>query len=570
MKKLKKVITFTLILLTCFSSICAEMYFETQVVNDSQVLKENHWIYQDFKIIFSECRISAFFDVAPISVGELKFYLKQIDYEKLSLSGQNLYDKIYNFLYNQPKATTKYNIGLRLNPEFYLTTNKDIESSIRYFYKDWPATLPVIIGIADNFALQADFFYGKHFYSSIDSSSITNIPFKMKDGDGEFPKFAYGNMTWLFNNWGIAAQIGKEGFRIGETQLGSVIYNSTFETDAYSVFSAFTEKFKYDLIFSQVNYDRFLYLHTFNINFFPNLKITLTEGGLREGPIELRFFNPIMLVHSFFPAKDYERDLNEKYDLDNHYCAYFGITLDYYPIPNLRLYGLWSQTENQSKSELASGNYGKLLPNGYGLQLGADFNYPSKHGGFYIANIEGLYTSPFLYVKQSPNWSLVKYRFDLNHQKKDVASWIGSPFGPDTFALTTSFGYKQPEKWSAKFSYLLVMKGEIDADTLLTTSKPDQEKHPDDQNEYPAYYPAVNYYLGIEDLEDAIIRARDISLTGIVQYTNKFTLSGEFFITPKLKSSMDTSYIFVFNNKHKKDNFQQGFEIKLALTYNIF
>ena len=245
-------------------------------------------------------------------------------------------------------------------------------------------------------------------------------------------------------------------------------------------------------------------------------------------------FNPTTLIHQFFPAKVYERDLEEKYDLDNHYCAYFGITLDYYPIKNLRLYGLWSQTENQSKAEINSGKYGKLLPNGYGLQIGADYIHPSVKGGFYTANIEGLWATPFLYVKQSPDWSLISYRFDLNNQSKDVASWIGTPFGPDTIAFTTSFGYQQPQKWSAKVSYLFLMKGELDADTLITV-KAKPKDNPEDQTEYPAYYPAVSYYLGNESLEDAIARARDMGLTGIVQYKNTISVSGEYYFTNKIK-----------------------------------
>lgn len=556
------------LLITIFTlPLFGEVFSTQQITNDSQLLKENHWIYKELNILLTEARTTAFVDTAPLSVGELKFYLKSINYENLSTNGQNLYDKIYSYLYNQPNAITRYSFGLKINPELYARTNQNIESSVRYYYQDWALTLPIIIGISDYFTLETDFFLGNVYRESIKPKTITNIPLNANSVETDFPKYTYGNAGIYFENWGITGTVGKEGFSIGDTQLGSIIYNSTFETEAYSVLSAYTQKFKYNMIFSQVEYDKFLYLHNLNFKLFPNLKISITEGGLRNGPIELKFFNPIMLVHQYFPAKIYERDLDDKYDLDNQYCAYFGITVDYYPIKNLRLYGLWAQTENQGKEELKS-TYGQLLPNGYALQIGADYIHPSNKGGYYLANIEGLYTSPFMYIKQSPDWSLIRYRFDLNNQKKDVASWIGTPFGPDTIALTSSFGYQQPGKWGAKLSYLLVMKGEIDADTLITV-KATPKNDPDDTTEYPAYYPAVSYYLGKETAEAAIDRARNMNLTGTVQITNRITASGEYYFTDKIKLTGEGSYIFVFNNQHKKNNFQQGLELKLALSYNL-
>lgn len=567
--KLKKLILTLLSLLIFNSTIFAQLYSTKNPINDSQLLYGNHWIYDSLYKLSLESREVAFIDTPPLAVGEIKFYLSQFDYEKLSPSGQDLYEKVYQYLYTQPTTPTRIAIGFSLNPELYGRTNKNIESDITYFYKNYPVNLPIILGISNNVAMGADFFLGKDFPASKNIDSITNIPFGSDQMESDFPKVAYGNIGGYFENWGITAKISKQGLTIGKTQLGSVIYNSTFETEAVSTLTAYSPNFNYNLIFSQVNYHKYLYLHNFNIKLFPNLKISLTEGGLRDGPIEIKYFNPTTLIHQFFPAKVYERDLEEKYDLDNHYCAYFGITLDYYPIKNLRLYGLWSQTENQSKAEINSGKYGKLLPNGYGLQIGADYIHPSVKGGFYTANIEGLWATPFLYVKQSPDWSLISYRFDLNNQSKDVASWIGTPFGPDTIAFTTSFGYQQPQKWSAKVSYLFLMKGELDADTLITV-KAKPKDNSEDQTEYPAYYPAVSYYLGNESLEDAIARARDMGLTGIVQYKNTISVSGEYYFTNKIKFTGEGSYIFVFNNNHEKNNFQQGLEVKLSLSYNIF
>ena len=265
---------------------------------------------------------------------------------------------------------------------------------------------------------------------------------------------------------------------------------------------------------------------------------------------------------------NYERNNPlKKYDLGFSYCAYLGINLDYYPVENLRLYLLWAQTEFQLPSELTS-KYGKMLPDGYGIQTGFDLVIPTQQKGYYTGNLEVLYTAPYLYVEQSPDWSLINFRFDKMNQHTDVASWIGTPYGPDTFALITSFGYKQPEKWSANLEYLLSMKGCINADTLL--EKAQSKKDPADPTLYPSYYPSVSEKLGLEDTEDAIKRSRASGLTGTIQYKNSISLSGEYYITKKLIAAAKGTYVFVFNNNHEKNNFQQGLQLKLSLTYNIF
>lgn len=551
----------------------------SQVVNDAQLLKSENWIYDALEILNLENRTTVFLDNKPLSVGELKFYFSQIDFETLSDSGKNLYQQVEEYLFttkylwknwksqNKNKdSATRLSIGLNLNPEFYGRTNKSIPSTIEYFYKDWPLNVPLIFGISNYVALQLDCFLGKNFESSVSPTSFTNIPLSDFEREYEYPKFTYGNIGSNFGDWGLSATIGKEGFSIGDTKLGSVIYNSTFETDAYSVFSVYSPNFKYNLIFSQVDYKKFLYLHNFNLKLFPNLKISFTEGCLRNGGFELRFLNPTMILHSFYSASTYSRDSNSSYDLGNHYCSYMGITIDFTPIKNLRLYALWAQTELQTKDELKYFS-GKLLPDGFGLQIGADFLIPQKNQRFYLLNIESLYTSPFLYLKQSPEWSMVRIRNDKKHSK-DVISWLGTPFGPDSFALTCSLIYQQPQKWTIGVGNLFIMKGEIDKHTLLETSPATDENN---GQLYPSYYPSVAYELGLyNSKEEAISIAQKKGLTGIIQYRNDFSLFGEYYLLSNLKVSLEGTYSLIFNGNHIKGNFQQGFEVKFSCIYKVF
>ena len=99
---MKKVFSF-LLLIFVFTNLNA------QVVNDGQLLKSDFWIYQDLETLSLESKEVLFWDTTPVSVGEIKFYLKQLDYEKLSQNGKDLYNKVYDYLY-----TTSY-IGKNLS-----------------------------------------------------------------------------------------------------------------------------------------------------------------------------------------------------------------------------------------------------------------------------------------------------------------------------------------------------------------------------------------------------------------------------------------------------------------------
>ena len=80
----KKILVLLILSLSFFTTFA-------QVTNDSQLLKENHWVYDAIYTLSFESKEVLFLDTPPISVGEIKFYLKQINYDTLSHSGKNLY-----------------------------------------------------------------------------------------------------------------------------------------------------------------------------------------------------------------------------------------------------------------------------------------------------------------------------------------------------------------------------------------------------------------------------------------------------------------------------------------------
>ena len=184
--------------------------------------------------------------------------------------------------------------------------------------------------------------------------------------------------------------------------------------------------------------------------------------------------------------------------------------------------------------------------------------------------LEGIYTNPYLYVKHDPAWSMYNGSTSLGKSAEGaVGSWIGTPFGPDAMGGQFSAEYKYLDKWNVAFKYLFMAHGEIGFG-LFNSEKIERNG----QNFYD-YYPAAKYRIHkdewtAEQIAENEKEARSWALSGVVQYTNRITLSGSWQINNHFKVEGQTIYSFIFNNHSKKNNFQQGLEVGLAGTYYLF
>ena len=168
--------------------------------------------------------------------------------------------------------------------------------------------------------------------------------------------------------------------------------------------------------------------------------------------------------------------------------------LEYIPVRNLRLYGIYNQIEIQSYWE-RDNYWGRYYPDSIGLQIGADYTliFPD----FSKLKIEGefIYNSPYMYIKQTPSSSLYRVRRDMQtHQR--VYSWIGSPYGPDCMGGELKFTYDRNKKWKAELGYSFIAKGEHDFSIFERTVI-----DPESGAEYYDYYPSVKYKLQDKDFD---------------------------------------------------------------------
>ena len=561
-------------------------FLNAKVINDGQIIPPESQIYEDFLKLQANSTLLSFTNNTPLSVNELKFYLKQYDYDTLDQDGQYLYNKIYEQLYEKEDLFPKlldfhFTLHPQLNLEFYYKTNKDIGWGFEYYFRDNIISAPLNMGFGDNVAMGGNFFLGKNYIAASRNDNFCNFPlnitekFDPLDVEFYFPTFAYASFGKAYDNWGYNLHAGKQGKTIGQTLTGSIIYNKTFETDAYFELDLFTKAVKFTMDVVQVssnrmdniqqgsNTERYLYLHQFDIRLFKKLKLSLIEGSLVVNPFSLRFLNPLPFMHQFGGWLNYSTDENKNIYRETNFCADFAYMLEYVPVTNLRLYAIYNQIEMQLPYERGN-SWGRYYPNSIGLQLGANYSYYFENNSSLNFKGEFIYNSPFMYVKQTPSASLYKFRIDMQTKEK-VYSWIGSPYGPDCLGGDLNIEYSHPF-FKVGIDYTILAHGQNDF-TLFESMTKDKQ--------YYDYYPSVEYklrkegYATDEDEDQLYKKAMTLKLSGIKQITNSVAINGAYFINDNFELNGRILFNYILNNKHLKNKNDFGVEFDIAVTYKI-
>lgn len=582
--------------------LCISLYSHSY--RSKELIPADHWIYDAIYEIALENGSITLADTAPLSVEEISFYLSQYDYESLSDHGKNTYDRIYDYLDSEYYTLDLHPVKLGFNfyatpellyksndqidwtfatsytgnsyTEYTLDDSNNIQSSVVQsdvgmgsFYSNNSlarplGTVPIYLDFGDLIYIETDPYFAKNFWSMSDDDNFSNIPLAISDVDFLWPKTAYLSTGYHFDSgWGLNMQLSRSGFQYGRTLTGSIVYNNTFETDMYCNMALYSKNFKYSLNVVEVNNDRFLYLHSIQAVLAKKLKISVLEGTFINDSFELRYLNPLMIMHSYGSWMQYCTEEERQYYREAHVCAYFALTGEFVPVKNLRLYFLFAQNELETGDELKS-VYGQSLPNGIGLQGGLEYILPDNNLGKWTFGLEGVYTSPYLYVKQGKDWSLISYRTNMLRSKyTNIYSWIGSPFGPDCLAAEAKVSYNKKEQWGFDLSYLFVAHGENSFAMF-------DSEYTNNDGTWWAYYPSVLRLLGILSDEEARDMARDMWLTGTIQYTNQVTVSGFWQINKHFKIDASIVYSVILNAYNQQNNFQQGVQLSTGFEYKLF
>ncbi|MCL2094183.1 MAG: hypothetical protein FWH12_08325 [Treponema sp.] len=532
------------------------------------MIHPGHWSYDALAFLSREQGL-VLHSGTRLTAAQMESLLSQIDPAALSDSGLQLYDRLVEHLDSQywlnfSSDAIRGGMDLIIQPEGFYKTNPDVPWIFDDHSRSHLVQIPWGFSLGDVITAQMDMFVGENPYAATLHHNYGNIPLDpVPQADIHFPRRAY--MSTGFNlgeasGFNFALGLGDNFF--GRTHTGSIILSEHLERTIYAQAVLFSPAFRYTAEVLQYGVNKYQYMHYFQIRPHRRFSISLAEGVMVAAPLELRFLNPFTIFHSHESYKTYtdyniDQGRNPQYwetledlwgpDFDRTYDpnyhsrvgSYLGIKLEFQPLNNLRLYGLFAM--NQFNLPMKEAHWmDTLFPNGAGFQGGLEFSIPVA-AGYWEFGLEGVYTYPYLYVLWDKSWSFYKEIPELDTMT--LRHWTGSPFGPDTVAGALWGGFWSNQLWYGGLSFVFSAQGPrsspgiFDIDTDINNT----------------YRPHNRVY----DVTS--------SPTGIPVYTFTARLRGTYQINSWSSVSFQPGYRQVINTGHEEGVRNHSFEAALSL-----
>ena len=504
------------------------------------------WVYDALQSIEMEMARVTFSDQAPVSINELKCYMKEIDYERLSEPGKKQYDRIQSYI---DQMNWSFNWGLfslgteiGVNVEGYYKSNPDIDWIYDYTKRQALADLPITLGIGDYVSVYMGLQATQSFLARTSNNNYCNQIFTPDTFDAVLTHENYLSAGYMWDNGvGINLRFGSGTQSIGNSLMPSIILSEYFTDAPFINLRLFSPIFNYNMNVTQLTRESYLYTHRIEAVFFKKLQLSFIEGVLPYSSFDLRFVNPFAIFHGYALFHEYDTKVN----------SFFAAKFSFTPCPYLRLYGLYAQNEHTMASESAAS------PEGNGFQLGAETYIPVKNGIIH-GGLEFYYSTPYFLIKETPNISFAKVFTEMN-SGGDNFQLMGNPLGADSLAFKVALGYEVPESYSIDFAYDFAARGIFSGTKIFKESG--WNKKDLSYNESNWVYPdkADKYSDGISYK----------SPHGTVAFENKIAVKGTWYATSWLTVVVQPGYTFIFNYDNDADKFRHGFEIALSTRINF-
>lgn len=513
----------------------------------SDLVPSGHWLYDAVSDVYIDFGRWNFFDQTPLTVMELRGMLEEIPVEKLSASGKAQYMRAMEYF---DQFDFSFDVGIfslgiepKVNIEGYAKTNENLKWLYNYHERERLAEAPIRLTVSDYLTVFMGLGVGQRRSYMLKNDNYVNHIFIEEAFDPNITHFTYLSSGYRWKNGvGVNLNFGMGRHNYGRASLGSVIQSDWLTDLPYGTFRFYSPIFTYAFNIQQLNQKETMYAHEIDFRLWRRFTFGFLEGGAAYDVFDMKFLNPFGIFHAY--------ELNNVYD----WISYMGVKFNFVPCKNMRLYFLIAKTEHQMFTEQTSGP--GALPEGRGLQGGLDLQFPLA-GGFLKFNLEGYYASPYLWIKQSPNWSLVSAKGDQNGPDYE---WIGSPVGPDSIAGKISASYEKPGKWSICANYVFAARGEFSSDDIFTkyfwVNGFTTNTHLEGKWIY-VDNPAYEYGRGYS------------SPHGVAEYDNVIYFRASYSPTKWLTVCAQPAYILAFNHNHKSGNFEHGFEMALSCKFDF-
>ncbi|PIE98660.1 MAG: hypothetical protein CR988_02125 [Treponema sp.] len=513
---------------------------EEKIIYTEFITPDSH-VYDAMHILALQAGRVNLSDRRSQSKAEIATYLKAIDVNELDAKTRELYDMVYEHIYNKKPLLKKdwfcLDTNLLLSLQVQYVDDKHEPRADKFTrYNSTPPliSVPLSFSFTPYVNLYGDFNFRKNYWATQITYPYTNMPLTSNSFDANFPTRAGLNLGNRFMRFSI----GRGSVNVGKTLSGSMLLSDTSDNIDYASLAFFHKDVHLSsTVYSMERY-RFLFTHEVHFTASKYVGIRLYEGTTLAGSFDFRYLNPMMIFHNLFGWED---KLNSSDPSPNG--SQFGVGLEVVPIKGLRFYGQFEMNQFQTKYELEHySSSAKKTPNSLGGLAGVEYNHVTDKG-FLDFNAEFMYANPWLNIMENKKISLFDIKTETvapsgyEGKKKPIHIWLSNPLGPDTTGFFVKFGFREFQKFDFEFLYRFLAKGENEAKFLAAGGD---------------YYPST--------MEEVKYKTP----SGTPTFFHTLKAKGKYYILPNLKTLTEVSWTIA----HGK-NCGNSFSISSSLNYQI-
>lgn len=380
--------------------------------------------------------------VSPISLAELESVLLAIDSDALSPVEQDEYQRVLKLIEatgNSPAA----GFGLGIDIEGYLHISDEADEWWHWYPNRRPLLrVPITVNPLPGLTIDVQLDWRKNYptfpddltYQTVNPDPFSNVFSDLRETDVQFPFLALTSAAG--DRWSV--QFGRSRLSWGSGHTGSLLLSDHAEYHDFLMASLFGKRAGFRALFldlepwisegSSTEPERAFLARRVELQPFNWLSLAANEAMIFHGkPIELRYLNPLVLLHNWF--------------LVNYGNSMINLEVAARPMAGLELWAHLAIDQIQSQIEEERG-YPDREPEAFGFLAGVEYVL-SVGTGWVTVGTEWVYLNPWMYIGRSILGGF-SYRRRVQAEnvlpsgaKVIVTKPLGYPLGPDHYGITT-------------------------------------------------------------------------------------------------------------------------------------
>jgi len=377
--------------------------------------------------------------VSPISYGELETVLRRMDVDRFTPVQQDQYRAALRQVGAGASTVPGGTVGLESTVEGYFHSAADIDEWL-YWYPDRRSflSIPIRVSPIAGIGISMDLDWRKNYpnfpgyegvHETITPDPLTNVISDIRDTDIQFPFHAL--VTAAGTGWSIQAGRSRIGWGLGHT--GSLLLSDHVDWHDFLMASLYGRLLSYRTLYLDLEpwlpggtfLDRVYLAHRIEFRPTPWLTLAANEALMyRDDTIELRYLNPLMILHSWFVGN-----------------AMINVELSVRPVRGFEVWAHMAIDQMQSAIEdERDAVSGRWWPEAFGYLAGAEYVMPISNSWLTIGT-ELAYLDPWMYIGWNAHNSFI---FTRRVQAEHLLDWaqviveksLGYPAGPDYVGVT--------------------------------------------------------------------------------------------------------------------------------------